>query len=153
MNIHLHAWTSLKHSFPIRKSEWVLSFMTLVLWLVFTLNTDLFQSSPGYAGMARWASQEFWGWMCFLIAAGRIAALIRNGAYWRSPHLRAGFAFLNCFVWYQLATGLAQNMGVGLAVFPGLLVLDAFNFRQAFMEAAASEGIRDGERGRLRVNN
>lgn len=152
MNITLHPWTSLKQTFPIRKSEWVMAFITVGLWLVFSINTELFTAKE-YAGMARWASQPVWAWLMFVVGVGRVAILGINGAYWRSPHWRAGLTFLNCFVWYQLSVGLAQNVGVGMVVFPGLLALDVFNFRQAFLEAATSEGLKNGERKRLRTHS
>lgn len=150
MNIHLHPWTSLKASWPVRKSEWVLAFMTAGLWVVFTLNSDLFIESHAYDRLARWAPQGVWAWMLFTVGAGRLAVLFVNGAYWRSPHWRAGLAFFNCFVWYQLTVSLAPNLGIGTVVFPGILLLDVLNFRQAFLEAAASEGLRDGERRRIK---
>lgn len=151
--IHLHPWTSLKQSWPVRKSEWVLALMTFGLWFVFSLNDDLFSDSVAYAGLARWASQTVWAWMFFVVGLSRLIVLFINGAYWRSPHWRAALAFLNCFAWYQLAVGLSANMGIGLIVFPGILVLDVLNFRQAFLEAAASEGLKDGERSRLRPHS
>jgi len=153
MNIHLHAWTSLKQSFPIRKSEWTLSLIGMIgLWLVFSVNSDLFASSDAYSGLARWASQPVWAWMCFSVGVGRVVVLAINGAYWRSPHWRALFAFLSCFVWYQLAVGLAQNIGIGTVLGLAVLATDVFNFRQAFLEAAASEGLRNGDRKRLRAD-
>lgn len=151
MKITLHAWTSLKQSFPVRKSEWILAVVgTLGLWLVFTFNADLFAENRGYDGLARWAGQPFWAWMCFLIGIGRFATLCVNGMYWRTPHYRAFFAFLTCFIWYQLVVGLAQNAGIGAVLGTAVLVTDVFNFRQALLEAAASEGLKNGERKRLR---
>lgn len=151
MNIHLHPWNSLKQSWPVRKSEWTLaSVVTMGLWLVFTFNADLFTTQNGYEGLARWAPQWVWAWLTFCIGVGRLVTLFINGAYWRTPHYRAGFAFISCYLWYQLAVGLAPNLGIGLVAFVGILVTDFFNFRQAFMEAAASEGLKSGERKRLR---
>lgn len=150
MNIHLHPWASLKKTFPVRKSEWVFAFMTLGLWLVFSLNDDLFSQSPGYNGLARLASQATWAWFFFVIGIGRVAVLFINGGWRRSPHWRAVFAFLNCLVWYRLAIGLAPNVGIGIVMMPGILILDGFNFKQAAVEAAASEGLHIGDRKRLR---
>ena len=58
MNIHVHAWQSLRRTFPIRKSEWAMGFATVCFWLVFTFNTKLFDSSPGYAPLAAGAAGE-----------------------------------------------------------------------------------------------
>lgn len=144
--IHLHAWSSLKKSFPIRKSEWTLAATTTGLWLVFSFNDDLFQQSHGYDGLAAWASQRTWAWFFFIVGVGRLAVLLVNGSWARSPHWRAALAFANCLVWYRLSVGLAPNVGIGLVVMPGLLILDGFNFKQAAVEAAASEGLNDGRR-------
>lgn len=146
--IHVHAWHSLRQNFPIRKSEWVLASMTVGLAVLLSIRPELFESNEDYVGMARWASQETWQWLCFFIGFGRVVGLLVNGAYWRTPHTRALFAFANAFIWYRIAIGVAESFGIGMVVFPGLVVLDLFNFKQAAVEAGVSEGLRDAERGR-----
>jgi len=146
MIIHAHAWQSLRRTFPIRKSEWAMGGATICFWLIFTLNGDLFETSPGYAPLAEIAPQAAWAWLCFGVGVGRCAALFVNGAYWRSPHARAAFAFLNCFLWYKLTTGLAENVGLGMVFAGTFFLMDVLNFKQAFVEAAASEGLKHVER-------
>lgn len=145
MNFHVHAWRSLRQSFPIRKSEWVAAWTMLGIALVMLLNPGLFGTGDVYRGMMRFAPQEVWQWMLFLISTTRLVVLFVNGAYWRSPHWRAVTAFLSCFAWWQIAAGLAGNLGLGMVAFAGYFVLDALNFRQALMEAGVSEGLRDAE--------
>lgn len=150
---HLSPWTSLKASFPIRKSEWSAAGLVLGMWVVLTFNRDLFLSSPGYLRMAAYAPQNVWAWACFVVGFGRMAVLFVNGHYWRTPHWRAFAAFLSCLLWYQMALALAPTFGVGLVFALWAFVLDVLNFRQAFSEAAVSEGLKSGERRRHPVRH
>lgn len=151
MNIWLGPLTSLRTTFPIRKSEWLMAVATVAFWLLFSIRTGLFASSQGYDGLATLAPQWVWAWFCFFVGVGRLAVLFVNGAYWRSPHARAAFAFLNCFLWYNLTVGLSVNLSLGMISFSTFFMFDVFNFRQAFSEAAASEGIHNAGRHRTNV--
>lgn len=146
MIIHAHAWQSLRRTFPTRKSEWAMGVATVCFWLVFALNVDLFKDNPGYASLAEVAPQVMWSWLCFIVGVGRCAALYINGAHWRSPHARAAFAFLNCFLWYKLSVGLAENAGLGMIFAGTFFIMDVLNFKQACIEAAISEGLKHVER-------
>lgn len=152
MRIHVHAWQSLRQSFPIRKSEWVAGWTMFGMAMVMLLNPGLFETGEAYDGMMRWMPQEVWQWAIFTISMVRLVVLFINGAYWRSPHWRAVAAFLSCFVWWQIAAGLAGNMGLGMVAFAGYFVLDALNFKQALVEAGISEGLRDAEQRNARAN-
>lgn len=147
--ILLHGWHSLKQTFPVRKAEWVNSFTLLALSIVM-LQDDLFERSAGYAAMARFAPQEFWQWTLFALASFRLTVLAINGAYSRTPLFRWIGAFLSCFAWWQLSTGLSSNLGVGFVLAGALLAHEALNFRQAFIEdqtqAGVNEGLREVER-------
>src|SRR4051812_35457177 len=105
--IMLHGWQSLRQTFPVRKSEWTAAFVTFGISIVLLLNDDLFEQSAGYDAMARVAPQWLWQWMLFAVGLGRLAVLGINGAYWRTPHLRALAAFVSCFTWWQIFAGLA----------------------------------------------
>lgn len=140
-----HAWQSLRQTFPIRKSEWACAFVMFGISLVLALNPTLFEQFKGYSGMARFAPQWAWEWALFAISSGRLAALTINGAYWRTPHFRAIFAFVACFGWWQITAGFVANFGMSFVLAGGWLVQDAFNFRQALAEAFASEALREAE--------
>ena len=141
-----HAWHSLRQTFPVRKSEWIPAFVLFGISVVLRFNPTLFEQFRGYDGMGRFASQWIWQWATFAVGAGRLAALVVNGAYWRTPHFRAFFAFVSCFAWWQITAGLVENLGIAFIAFGGWFVLDAFNFRQALSEAFASEALREAER-------
>jgi hypothetical protein len=153
LNIHVHAWQSLRQSFPIRKSEWVAAWTMLCIAIMMLLHPGMFGTGGAYLGMTRFAPQEVWQWVLFTVSLTRLVVLFINGAYWRSPHWRAGAAFLSCFVWWQIAAGLSSTLGLGMVAFAGYFVLDALNFRQALVEAGISEGLRDAELRNARANH
>lgn len=140
-----NAWRSLRQTFPIRKSEWICAVVLFCCSAVLLLNTTLFERE-GYAAMARFAPQWIWQWALFAVGSVRLAVLGINGAYWRSPHWRAGLAFASCFAWWQITIGLVGNLGLGFVLAAGWIILDAFNFKQALTEAFASEALREAER-------
>jgi hypothetical protein len=116
----------------------------LFLWaIVLTWHPALFDTAPSYSAMADLFSQNTWAIICLIVGGGRLTVLAINGAWRRSPHMRAASAFLSCFVWYQISIGLlqAETGGTGLAVYPVLLCLDAFNAIRAFGEAGKSDAI------------
>ena len=68
--------------------------------------------------------------------------LLINGAWWRSPHLRALMAFLSCFVWWQMSSDLVPNFALGFALLPPILALDAYNAIRAGREAGVAHYIQ-----------
>lgn len=137
------AWKSLKLTFPIRKSEWICAAVLFGCAMVLVMNANIMSQQPAYAAMLRFADQSAWMWTLMTLACGRLTALGINGAWRHSPHARAFFAFLSGFAWWQIFAGLAGNAGFGLVFAAGFFVLDAFNFRQALIEAFVAEGIRE----------
>lgn len=133
--------------FPARRSEWVLAGI-MVVWGWLLLGPDtVFNGNPAWAQMAAMMQEETWGWLAIGVGAFRLAALIINGTFagtwygrW-SPHVRAFASFLSCFLWFQIAFGLWASGAAttGLAVYPGLLVLDAMNIVAASQDAAGMD--------------
>lgn len=138
-----HFSRSLRDTFPTRASEWALGLM-LFLWAVVLIsNPDVFTNGPSYRGLEMVATQDTWALLCLVIGGGRLLVLAINGAWRRSPHMRSGAAFLSCFFWYQITIGMMQSgtWATGLAVYPVLLGLDAFNAIRTLGEAGASDNI------------
>lgn len=146
MIYYLKAWQSLKVTFPIRKSEWIMAGATTAMWLVFATNTTLFEDFRGMQPIARIAPQWVWSWFCFAAGVGRLTALLINGTHTHSPHARSIFAFLTCYLWYQLTLGLSDNFGIGMIFAGSFFITDMFNFKQALVEAATAEGLKNAER-------
>lgn len=136
--------------FPARASEWVLSFM-IVRWGQIVASPDaLFDISPAFSQMKLFAPEWAWGYAAMAIGLLRLIALIVNGTFsetrygrW-SPHVRAVISSLSCFFWTQISLGIyyADIGSTGLAVYPGLALLDAWNAVRASGDAGAVDGSR-----------
>lgn len=131
----------LTKTFPVRVCEWLLAGM-MVSWGVVMWNHDAAQfSNPAYSGLSRIADQHAWGAIVCSIGLLRLAALFRNGGWRPSPHLRAGGAFLACFVWLQISLGFmsAESVTTGIAIYPWLLLADIYNVFRATSDARDSD--------------
>ncbi|NMG39786.1 hypothetical protein GRZ55_11080 [Chelativorans sp. ZYF759] len=138
--IFAHITKSLRETFPGRASEWALSLILLNWGIILLLNPLLF-SSPSYRPLAGLAYPENWSIFCMVAGGGRLLVLAINGAWRRSPHMRAAGAFVTCFFWFQISIGFLQagTWSTGLAVYPVLLLLDSYNVIRAMGEAAISD--------------
>lgn len=148
--IILHVYRGLADHFPARRSEWVLAGM-MVLWGSLLLAPGpIFNQSPAWAMLAAWAPEAVWGWSAVLIGCFRLLALLINGTFYKSwygrwsPHVRGLASFLSCFIWLQLSIGLlaAPYLTTGLAVYPGLLLLDLMNVVAAASDAGKMDKAR-----------
>lgn len=139
--------------FPARRSEWVLSGM-MMAWGWLLIGPDItFSKAQAWAQMAAMMSEVAWGWVAISIGLFRFLALVVNGTFsgtwygrW-SPHVRALASFLACFLWFQISFGLwiSDAATTGLAVYPGLFVLDAMNIVAASKDAAGMDkAVADG---------
>ncbi|WP_162260045.1 hypothetical protein [Bosea sp. Root670] len=112
-----------------------------------------FAGNRAWSQMAAMMSEGAWGWFAIGVGTFRLLALIINGTFagtwygrW-SPHVRALASFLTCFLWFQISFGLwaSDAATTGLAVYPGLLVLDAMNIVAATKDAAGMDkAVSDG---------
>lgn len=139
--------------FPARRSEWVLACIMVAWGWILLKPTTVFVSHPSWSQMAAMMDESTWGWLAIAIGSFRLLALIVNGTFARtwygrwSPHVRALASFLSCFLWFQISFGLwaSDAATTGLAVYPGLLVLDAMNIVAASKDAASMDkAVADG---------
>lgn len=138
--IFLESITAIRETFSKRVSEWSNAGITFVLGWLFLLNTGMFEANPEiWKRLAIFATQTTWGWSCLTIGTIRLVALVVNGAYVRSPAVRAVCAFITSFLWYQLAVSLIPNAAIGAAVFPILTLADIYNTIRAGGEAGSAE--------------
>lgn len=116
--------------FIARMIEWEHAVALFMFGAILSMNPDLF-GSPSYAAFMRlWDSPQGWGIVCMAVGALRFAVLAINGAFKRSPHLRAVFAALSAFMWMQISFGFlaAGNYSTALAVYPGFIVWEFIVF-------------------------
>jgi hypothetical protein len=131
----------LTKSFPIRVTEWLLAGIMLS-WSIACWNLRPFDwANPLYSGLARFADQQTWAFFAFIIGSLRLAALLINGAWRPSPHLRAAGAFLACFMWLQISFAIldADIRTTGIAIYPWLLLADIYNVFRASYDARLSD--------------
>lgn len=136
-----HLTRSFRETFPARASEWALSAMLFNWFLVLSLNADLFVTGSSYPALAAIAEQSTWALLCMVCGGGRLIILAINGAWRRSPHMRAFGAFVSCLFWFEITIGMAQSgqWSTGLAIYPVLLLLDSWNVIRAMGEASISD--------------
>lgn len=132
--------TGITDNLNIRLAEWGLGLM-LLLWGAILVSPDDTFSRPAFTMMARIASENVWGVVLTLLGTTRIVVLLINGAWRRSPHLRAATAFLSCFVWTQIALSIWESgiFATALAVYPVLLLMDIYVVIRAAGEARLSD--------------
>lgn len=143
-----HISNSLRETFPTRAPEWALG-AVLYLWgMVLTFNTDLFTTQQSFHVLAQMMPQSTWAILCLGVGGCRLVMLVINGVWRRSPHLRAFAAFVACFFWFWISLGILQagTFGTGLAVYPILFLLDAYNVIRAARDAGSSDRIHTGAR-------
>lgn len=136
MLILAHIRTNFAAAFFPRLSEWHAAGILVALGWMLIINDALMQPDiPGYRTMLSVTSQAAWGRIMLLFGIVRLAILLINGAWRKSPHARGVIAFLSCFFWYQAAVSFYAVLGFAFVFSAGLLVLDFVNLVRAFGDA------------------
>ena len=127
-------------TFPLRVAEWTMAGILISWGVVLALNPHVFDQ-PHHAAMRRTAPQGVWAVVVLGVGVIRFMALVINGAWRASPHVRAACAFLSCFVWLQITLGLASVnlVTTGLAIYPWFLMLDTYNVFRASADARLAD--------------
>lgn len=136
-------------SLRLRLSEWGLAAILFGWGWLLLLPYPTF-GNPSFAEAARLAPEWAWGAACLTLGSARLAVLVVNGAWTRSPHARAVAAFLSCFIWVQiiLAFWRAGTVSTALAVYPALLTMDIISVFRASADARLSDDIEARKNGR-----
>lgn len=132
-----HVRDNFANAFFPRLSEWWAATLLGGLGFVLSANPDLMASSKAnaYQMMLMIWHQETWALIMKLFAGCRLVILLVNGAWRRSPHLRAAGAILTCFFWMQITLSVASTFGLLFGLAAGVLVLDFANFIRALRDA------------------
>lgn len=136
-----HIKRSFRETFPVRAAEWALAIMIFNWGITLSLNTDLFASQPSYRVLAGTMKQDSWALLCLSVGGIRLIFLLINGAWRRSPHLRAVGAFVSILFWFQISMGFAMagTWSTAISIYPILLLLDSYNAMRAVGDAAISD--------------
>lgn len=130
-----------REHFYARANEWFMAAMTLGLAVAMMLQPDLFSSNPVFIVLGSWAPQDGWEAGLLGVALMRFGALVINGAWRRTPHLRGLSAFLTMFLWWLLSVSAFQSetSNLGVAIYPLFLFADGFNVFRAMGDAGAAD--------------
>lgn len=137
MTVFAHIRQSFEKAFFPRLSEWWAAGLLMALGWMLGSNPDLMdnRATHAYDLLLMIAEQHTWAIIMKLFAAARLTVLLINGAWRRSPHLRALSALLSCFFWTQIALSFAPIFGYAFAMSAGVLVLDFVNMIRAARDA------------------
>lgn len=138
--------------FPIRFSEWFLTYPLLGWAWTLLKDPQTFEKSTSFTEMARWADATTWSSVCFIAAFLRLFALIINGTFKQhfpySPHLRGLASLVICIFWGQITMGIvvsvAANGGAwtGFWAYSGYMILECWNLFRAWADVGAIKAAR-----------
>lgn len=132
-----HIRDNFANSFYPRWAEWWAAGLLMGCGFMLASNPDLMVTSKtgAYEMMLMIFDQQDWSWVMRGFAFCRLVILLINGAWRRSPHLRAAGAVLTCFFWLQITLSIASTFGLFFVMALGILVLDFVNFIRAMRDA------------------
>ena len=114
----------LRSKFRLRILEWVTSCVLTTWGFMLASRPEMFDSAF-YAGL-NWAPQSDWAAVAMALGFARLSALIVNGSWRYSNHVRAVLAAASVFVWGGLVEGIWAfgQPTLGMAICPWLLLAD-----------------------------
>lgn len=151
MIVFAHIRDNFAAAFFPRWAEWVSAGVTALAGIVLRVNEDLMANAKtgAYDFMLSIAEQQTWATILILFAVARLTVLLINGAWRRSPYVRALMAFLACFLWTASVTSMSAVFGLAFAYATGFLVLDFGNMYRAARDArTVDEGLGNAGRGK-----
>lgn len=120
----------------VRLSEWMLAIHLILLAFILVSNKTLMTNGLiDYAPLLTITNQAGWAKILIILGTARLIILIVNGAYRRSPHLRALSAALSCFIWFQVAVAFYATFGWAFAAYAVATVSDLMNIMRCMRDA------------------
>ncbi|MBO9100011.1 MULTISPECIES: hypothetical protein [unclassified Rhizobium] len=122
--------------FP-RLSEWAAAAGVFLIGLVLAANPDLMATTKtqAYQLMLMIATQRSWAMMLMVFGGARLVVLLINGAWRRSPHLRAAMAFFSCFPYSLIFLSFQPTFGISMVLASIPLGMDMINVLRAAGDA------------------
>ncbi|MCF3931834.1 hypothetical protein L1787_00215 [Acuticoccus sp. M5D2P5] len=129
----------------IRATEWWALLPMAGMGLVLMGQPQMFETSPSFDTLERWASQGAWSTFAIMCASFRCLALIVNGtfaAFRFSPHVRAAASLAGAVFWWQLTLGFLDaalfNGGAWSAViaYGSFTLAEVINVWRSFFDTA-----------------
>ncbi len=134
--------------FP-RRSEWAGGALLMLAGVVLSANPELMARSQTQAFVLMQAIFRQETWADLLLACGtiRLAILMINGLWRRSPHMRALSAMLSCFFWMHIALSSYASFGLAFAAYTVFLGLEFSNIIVASRDARTVDDTFAGAKG------
>jgi hypothetical protein len=150
--IVLRVGQGIAEHFPVRVSEWVMTYALIGLGWVLWLDPMTFEKTPSFSEMARWADEATWAAICIVAGTARLAALVINGTFkdhFRySPHLRGLASLVACTFWGQVTLGIvvsAYSSGgawTGFIIYSAAMLTDMWNLFRSWADVGSAKAAR-----------
>ncbi len=133
--------------FPVRVSEWAMVHPTFWMGVALMFQPDMFETSPSFMELSRWADEKVWSSIAILCGFTRFSALVINGTFSRfiwSPHVRAFASFAGVAFWSQFTLGFAvaaisgEGAWSAVVAYSTLLLLELVNVHRSFADIGKS---------------
>lgn len=118
--IFLRVKTGVTQHFHIRLSEWLMLVPSFGMWMAFTIQHDMFETSGSYMYLSSWGDEHVWASIFLIYGIVRASALVVNGTFELfpySPHIRMLAAVFGALFWSQFSLGFLKAYLAG----PGAL--------------------------------
>lgn len=136
------------HHFPIRVSEWIMTYCLFGWATVLVIDPDTFGKTPSLSQLALFGSEHTWSIVMYAAGYLRFAGLIVNGTFRdtfkHSPHLRGLASIVSCFVWGQITLGIllsyhATGAGLtGFVIYTAAMATELWNLFRAWADVGAT---------------
>ena len=132
--------TRIQRKFRLRVAEWITSLMLISWGAQLAAAPTMFQN-PFFGGFLRLAPQPTWSAAVMMLGFARLSALIVNGAWRYSSHVRAGLLVLSVFIWFGIVFGVwdTHRPTLGVTIYPWLAAADAYAAYRAGLDARAAD--------------
>ncbi|NSL22037.1 hypothetical protein [Agrobacterium tumefaciens] len=127
-------WVRIQHRFGPRMMEWFMAGHLIAFGWVLLLPSQTF-NQPAFMGFNEIVpSEDFLGWIMFVVGCLRIIGLVINGARKNvTPQIRQFSAAAGCMIWSGIAYAFASSgvISTWIAIYPLFAIGELINIHRA----------------------